>query len=303
MRLPAVRSRTPRARPWETNPVWCVSPVLTSCLGVICNKQEPRDLAGGPFEPGSKGRASHRRGHIEDGAVSHDGATGSRDRPQHDEPSRPFRAPPRVAGKNSRQAHLLVELSQGRLDRCELRLDLHHKKGPCGLVECQDIDRSAFPEVRIGRLDTHHPARSLQPFDESSHERRMPLIDQPIERTAAPPSNELDPRIEAREHQAQCSDRHPVQLTAFDDGDQRLADAGGGCQVGLAPEASSAKSPDRAAELEITHAEMVTPIASRSRISDGTDRPGRPSECWARLLGRNPVEQCGIRLARQHVNE
>jgi hypothetical protein len=194
--LSAVRSRTARARPWATNLVWCDSPVLTSCLGVICNKQESRDLVGGSVEPRSKGRAAHRRGHIEDGAVSHDGATGSRDGGQHDEPSRPFRAPPRLAGKDSRQAHLLVELSQGRLDRCELRLDLHHKKGPCGLVECQGIDRSAFPEVRIGRLDTYHPARGLQSFHHSSHEPCMPLIDQPIERAAAPPNNELDPGVE-----------------------------------------------------------------------------------------------------------
>lgn len=117
----------------------------------------------------------------------------------------------------------------------------------------EDVDRAAFPEFGICDLDLDVPAQGSETIRYESNDRRMSLVDEPVERGTAPPDVDCNQPIEGRNNPPDDADRDPVKMSALDQRDEILRAAGLCGEVRLSPALPLAESADRTADTLIVH--------------------------------------------------
>jgi hypothetical protein len=205
-------------------------------------------------QPAPQNHAAHREGRFERGLVVADAATAGRGLRENQQPhDRPAPPPEPLRRDRPSVARLLVELPNRLLDRRELRFHLDDEQHQGPGFECEQVDRPALAVDRVRDLDLHEPAGNTQPPHRRLDERRMPAIHEPIERTASPSDVELGTRVEGLEQGTDRPQRQPVEPTALDERDRRLADARERPESLLGQATSTSESAERAPDLHVAH--------------------------------------------------
>ena len=99
---------------------------------------------------------------------------------QDEQPADGRRPPSEWSSDAASQAELLVELPEGRLERCELALDLDHEEACRSRVPGEEIHRAALAELGIRDLGGDDPADRLEPGSAGSENPGVALVDQAV---------------------------------------------------------------------------------------------------------------------------
>jgi hypothetical protein len=73
-------------------------------------------------------------------------------------------------------------------------------------VPGKQVERAALTVPRVGDLSANLPAESSKRAGDEAHQRRMVLVDQPIDLAAAPPDLDDNERVERAQDRAESSD-------------------------------------------------------------------------------------------------
>ncbi|HEX8025652.1 MAG TPA: hypothetical protein VF484_05580, partial [Candidatus Limnocylindrales bacterium] len=154
----------------------------------------------------------------------------------------------------AREPDLLVVLPKRRLDRCELRLDLEDCDRSATRVEAQQVDAAAFAELGVGHLRDHLPAQGAKPSRGGFDERRMPIVEEPIEVAGTPPDDAIERCVEGGEHRADEVKAIAARVAALDIGDGSLAASGPSREIELPPPSATSQRSADATDSRVIHA-------------------------------------------------
>jgi hypothetical protein len=133
---------------------------------------------------------------------------------EHEQPRNVRRMPSEPVGSDGwSQPDFLVEFPEHGFDSREVRLDFDDHQDPKRGPEREHINRPALAELRVRHFDLNKPATFGQKPGQLAGERRVILVEQPVERTGAPTHIERQPGVECLHDFAQGWDGW--QMTRF----------------------------------------------------------------------------------------
>lgn len=162
-----------------------------------------------------------------------------------------------LLGDSGRQARFRVMAPERLLDGGELRLHLDDKEDPRPGMPRQDVDGAALAEDRIGHLGLDDPAGSLEHADRRPHERRVPLVREPVELPASPAQGDHDLGAERLGHRPKAAQRDTFEPACFEARDLRLAQARSQGHVGLPSRLVLAQEPEQSPDPNVVHPDIV----------------------------------------------
>jgi hypothetical protein len=153
-----------------------------------------------------------------------------------------------LASDRGGQPNLLVVAPMRRLDRCEHRLHLDDEKCPPGWKPPQDVDGTAFSELRVRDLDFQLPSSCGEAPDHGLDERSVPFVEQPVELTSAPGESDVKAGVKSHRESVQRDQVDALQPPSFDPRDRLLTEPSRPTEVALAPTPSTPERSDHTAE-------------------------------------------------------
>jgi hypothetical protein len=210
--------------------------------------------------------------------------------------------PAALGGKLRRESSLSVEPEEHRLGIRHDGLDLDDEQDVAARMARKDVDRAAFPANRERRLHLDGPAPAAKPTNERFDDRRMVLVQQPIEHLAAPSKPKVELRSERRDCLRNGVNRHARQLAAIDLRDLRSREAGLVRDVLLALARPDAKRSVLAPEPNLIHERIMARAASLAVIASSS----AADDTVHAATGGQRADAGGIglkRLGRWQLNE
>ena len=136
---------------------------------------------------------------------------------QHEQAADSLGAPTEpVENDPGRESHLLVVLAADQLGRRDVGLDLDdHDRTVCR-TQPEHVDRAAFAVLRVRHLEDGLPAERLQAVGNQLGERRVVLVEQPLELGATPSRSEVEARFERSEDRSQTAERQVLEPAMLD---------------------------------------------------------------------------------------
>ena len=178
------------------------------------------------------------------------------------------------------ETSLPVEGADKLIDVRDVRLQLDDQQRATGGVPGDDVDDASLAVDREGHLRCQLPFREgvSEPGRDGVVERRVPGVEQSIEISCPPASEQVDPHIQRRGHAAQGDQRKRVEMASFDARDGRVRDAGTLRQVPLSPAALVPDDPDRRTKPAVVHARSLA-IEAHLTLT-GLDRRAGADPRW-----------------------
>jgi hypothetical protein len=211
-------------------------------------------------------------------------------------------------GEAAREPQLDVVPAQGLLDRGEFCLHLDHEDDAGAAAGGKHVDGTTLTEVAECHLRRDLPAVPTKPVRNQADDDRMSLVEQAVERTAAPAH--LEPKIgfKAGKDPPQGTDRDLVEMAPLDQRDSALGQAGGSAQVLLAKPAPTAERPERTPDAEIVHEKRSSSTGLDHGLPAACGRlhraachpappPSEPARLGRRRVGRPADRRTGPRSA------
>lgn len=177
------------------------------------------------------------------------------------------RAPAQQRTRDRRgNPHLHVEPAEGLLDGGELRLHLDDQDNAGRLVPRKKVKRPPVAGLGERHLGTHPPARGGEHTRDVLDEFGMTLVDQPVERAAAPEEIQRRPLVYGAADPAHDGDADVVEAASLDVRDLLLPNAGVQRQIALTPPESPPESTDSETETPIVHGDRMPRATYQRRI-------------------------------------
>lgn len=117
----------------------------------------------------------------------------------------------------------------------------------------KDVDRSMLAIHRVTDLGRRLPPERHQAPERIADECRMSFVEEPIDQSTTPANVELGRRVERAEDQPDDPQRRSVEVSALQQRDLLLADAGPHREVDLAPSEAQSKRADEPAHTHVVH--------------------------------------------------
>ena len=158
-----------------------------------------------------------------------------------------------LAHDPGQEALLHVETPVGLLDRREIAFDFEDRDRPGPFLSRQDVDRTAFAEVREGHFRLNLPAERPQDLNHHLDDERMPPVEQPVDSPSAPEQVDVEPGVKGSGRTAKNFHSLGANMTALDLGDRLLADPSPLRQFDLTPPVSAPERTDDQPKATIVH--------------------------------------------------
>ncbi len=166
-------------------------------------------------------------------------------------------APTTLSREIAREPSLAIDPVEHRLRVRDDGFDLDDDERAGGRVEAEDVDGPALAPDGERRFDLHGPTRCSQAPNDGFHDRGVVLIEQAVERLAAPSEPEIHLGTECDRGTDDRTNRDAGQLAAVDQRDQRSREAGLVGDVLLALALANPKGPELATESELVHLRII----------------------------------------------
>src|SRR6266581_3134031 len=219
----------------------------------ICDKEDPVEVPAGSPEPLAHGRAARWKHPVQQRGVPGHRSPGRVKIRQYEQPPgagwRP--AEPFATKLAPGEPDLLVELPSQLLDRHQLGLHLDDEHASGLRMTGQYVDGATLAIDRVARLHDDVPARESR--GGHAHERGVSLVQESVERPAAPHHQTFVARPESPERTTNRVDRERCGVAALDERDRLLRKACECGDIGLTQTAAAARLSQRPPDLRVVH--------------------------------------------------